>query len=85
MGKDNLYNICKKCVNTCTNKPCEAFALISVLYSDESLLLEEIRYNFEIALKKEAKMKCKWCGSTNGEWKSIYDWHCKDCKKVTVD
>lgn len=30
-------------------------------------------------------MKCQWCDSENGEWKSIYDWHCKECGKVTID
>lgn len=29
--------------------------------------------------------KCKWCGSDNGDWTSIYDWHCRDCGKVTID
>jgi len=36
-------------------------------------------------VNKEHKDICKWCGSENGEWHSIYDWYCKDCGKVTVD
>lgn len=31
------------------------------------------------------RMKCKHCGSEKGHWESIYDWHCDDCGKVTVD
>ena len=34
---------------------------------------------------KKAKGKCKHCGSENGFWASIYDWHCRVCGKVTID
>jgi len=29
--------------------------------------------------------RCRYCGSTDGYWSSIYDWHCRNCGKVTVD
>lgn len=29
--------------------------------------------------------KCQWCGSEDGHWSSIYDWHCHKCGKVTID
>ena len=38
-----------------------------------------------IESKGERTMKCKFCGSENGHWASIYDWHCHDCGKVTID
>ena len=52
MGKENLYAVCKDCVHTCTDQPCEAFLALGVLQSATELGLDEIQYNLGQWLKK---------------------------------
>ena len=50
-----------------------------------SEFLKRLRETKSPKLKPTPIGKCKWCGSDNGCWTSIYDWKCHDCGKVTID
>ena len=65
-------------------------AFILGLCSHSMLLHEMERHGWKFPWDHEevlvrATGKCQWCGSEDGEWTSIYDWHCHICGKVTVD
>ena len=54
MGKENVYLICKECIHTCTNKPCEAILALKTLQAADELGLDEIRYNLDLWLQKDS-------------------------------
>jgi len=60
MGKKNVYAMCKNCVHTCTDTPCDAYCNLAVLWQVLGEALQGPVIDYEIIIQEAYENITEW-------------------------